>query len=86
MSAKDVAQWMLDFMGESHWLYQEVIVYRIRDHWGTDYVYQNANGNLAIAKPVLKEFRKLTDGRLIWERGERAWRPIKPHETGRMAE
>jgi hypothetical protein len=51
--------------------------------WETAIGYMNANGNPAISKQVLKEFRALTDGTLVWERGERAWRPAKPHEEGK---
>lgn len=86
MSAKNVAAWMVELMGNSHWLYQEVVVRKIRERWGDEYVYNNRNGNLAISKPVLKEFRKLTENSLVWERGERAWRPRKPHETSRGVE
>lgn len=83
MSAKEVATWMIDEMGASRWLYQETIVRKMKQTWGSDYVYTNQNGNLAIAKTVLKEFRKLTEDSLVWERGERAWRLRKPQETKR---
>lgn len=83
---KDVAEWMIEFMGESHWLYQEVVARKIKEAWGDDFVYRNENGNLAISKGVLREFRKLTEETLVWERGEKAWRPRKPHETGRGVE
>ncbi|MGX9574083.1 DUF6953 family protein [Mesorhizobium sp. f-mel] len=86
MSAKDVADWMVAESKKSHWLYQETVVYKIRQQFGDEYVYQNANGNLAISKAVLKEFRKLTEDTLVWERGERAWRPRKPHETKRQVD
>jgi len=35
------------------------------------HVYTNQNGNLAISKEVLEEFRKLD---VVWERDERCWR------------
>jgi hypothetical protein len=34
-------------------------------------VYENENGNLAINRQVLKEFRKLTEKTVVWERGVR---------------
>ena len=80
MSAKEVAEWMLEYMGDSYWLYQETVVYKIKDKFGTDYVYQNQGGNLAIGRNVLKAFRNLTEGMLVWERGERAWRPKRKHD------
>jgi hypothetical protein len=36
---------MVDQMGDSHWLYQEVIVARMRKEFGEEFVYTNANGN-----------------------------------------
>lgn len=86
MSAKEVADWMVAEMGDGHWLYQETIVYKMKSRWGADYVYTNSNGNPAISKEVLKEFRKLTEETLVWERGSRAWRRRKPHETTRGVE
>lgn len=72
----------------STYLYQEVVVYKIKKHFGADFVYTNENGNLAIGKDVLKEFRKLTDGKVIWERSEKAWRKLRPTEsyTGRQVD
>ncbi|MGY4403927.1 DUF6953 family protein [Bradyrhizobium sp. USDA 3315] len=83
MTNKDVAEWMIKLMGDSHWLYQETVVRKIKETYGDEYVYTNDNGNLAISKGVLKEFRKLTAETLVWQRGEKAWRPRRPHETGR---
>lgn len=86
MAAKEVAEWMVEQMGKSHWLYQETVVWHMKQKWGDEYVYTNQNGNPAISKAVLKEFRKLTEDTLVWERGERAWRHKKPHETSRGVE
>jgi uncharacterized protein DUF6953 len=86
LSNREVAEWVVEQMGTSHWLYQETIVYKIKNHWGNAYVYANASGNPAISKGVLKEFRKLTEDTLVWERGARAWRPKKPGETKRGVE
>ena len=47
---------------------------KIEQTCGEEHVYTNKNGNFAISKDVLKEFRKLTEGKVKWERGERAWR------------
>lgn len=37
-------------------------------------MYFNDNGNVAIGKDVLKEFRQLTEGVAVWIRGGRYWR------------
>lgn len=85
---KEVAEWMASHFEKQARLYQETVVYKIRSHFGKDFVYQNANGNLAISKKVLTEFRKITDGKIVWERGERAWRKVRPGEKmkGRQVE
>ena len=80
MTPKDVAEYMVTQMGEGHWLYQETIVYRIRNDCGPEFVYNNASGNLAIDKAVLREFKKLTENTLVWERGSKAWRRRRGHD------
>jgi hypothetical protein len=61
-------------------LYQEVIVYDIAQNFGDEFVYTNQNGNLAISRRVLEEFRKLTEATVVWERGERMWRKREPYD------
>ena len=56
-------------------LYQESAVYDIAQKFGKEFTYDNENGNLAIRKDVLTIFRKLTKDSVVWERGERYWRP-----------
>jgi len=80
-TAKDVAAWMAKQMTTGALLYQETVVGEIRDEFGADFVYENDNGNLAIAKEVLKEFRILTPD-VVWMKGERAWRKKEPNESG----
>ena len=77
---KNVAEWMLSqFKGRM--LYQEEVVWKIKKEFGEDYYYQNENGNYAIHKKVLAEFRKLTDGKVVWSRGEKAWTMAREGET-----
>ena len=71
---KDVAAWMLQALEERQYLYQEDVVYEIATEFGEEFTYLNANGNLAIDKRVLREFRKLTEATVVWERSERMWR------------
>ena len=73
LTAKDVAEYMKKQLDQQKYLYQEVIVYEIEAKFGSDFVYINENGNLAIGRNVLKEFRKITPN-VVWERGERCWR------------
>ena len=55
-------------------LYQNEVVYEIQTQFGDEFVYDNQNSNLGIDKRVLAEFRKLTEGKVVWSRGERYWR------------
>ncbi|MCS6137029.1 hypothetical protein G3496_19195 [Shewanella baltica] len=77
---KKVAEWMLtQFQGRM--LYQEEIVWRMKNEFGNEYVYTNDNGNYAIDKMVLAEFRKLTEGKVTWSRGEKAWTMAREGQT-----
>ena len=69
----EVAKWMLEELRRSGELYQEDAVWEIQRKFGSEFVYENENGNLAISRQVLKEFKALTPG-VVWEPGERMWR------------
>ena len=78
----DVAKWMMDQIATGKLIYQEVIVYEIKKRFGDSFVYDNENGNLAIAKATLKAFAKMSGDDVVWERGERCWRKRKPGDKG----
>jgi hypothetical protein len=82
-TAREAAEWMLSQLESSGILYQDIVVYQLQKHFGDDFVYYNANYNLAIGKDVLKEFRRLTEGKAVWERGEKAWRKLGANESYR---
>jgi hypothetical protein len=71
---REIAEWMLEKIKGVKYLYQEEIVYEIAATFGNEFTYINQNGNLAIDKRVLSEFRKLTESFVVWERGEKLWR------------
>jgi hypothetical protein len=79
-SHADVASWMLQEILDKGMLYQHVAAHEIRSLFGEEFTYINGNGNSALAKPVLSAFRKVTDDRVIWERGERRWRLRASHD------
>jgi hypothetical protein len=86
-SNADVAKWMLDEVKRDGELPQEYAASEIQDRFGDDFVYENENGNLAISKGVLKEFRKFSERDVVWERGSRSWRPREAgDEPGRQAD
>ncbi len=73
ITAKDVANFMKTQLDLKKYLYQEDIVYEIEKNFGSNFVHENENGNLAIDRKVLKEFRNITLN-TVWDRGERCWR------------
>ena len=83
-TAADVATFMVERLKADTYLHQETVVYEIQEKFGDDFVHINQNGNMAIEKDVLAEFRKLTGDDVVWERGERLWRKREAHdERGR---
>jgi hypothetical protein len=78
LAAKQVAEWMLDELKRKGDLYQDSVVGEIAKKFGGQFTYTNDNGNEAIRKDVLFEFRKLSKDTAVWEREERYWRMRKP--------
>jgi len=74
MDHKKVAKWMYEKLKRDGILYQEEAVYEIKENFGEKYTYLNENGNPAIDRKVLKEFRKLTDKTVVWVRSGKYWR------------
>jgi len=74
ITPKDIAEWMLEELKREEYLYQEVVVYEIASKFGEEFTYINENGNLAIDRQVLREFRNLTENIVVWVRGDRFWR------------
>jgi hypothetical protein len=66
---------MLDELQREGGLYQDVAVGEILNRFGETFAYYNDNGNPAIAKVVLEEFRNLTNDSVVWSRSTRLWRP-----------
>jgi len=81
ISVNEIANWMLDELIRQHALYQNAIVYEIKDRFGEDFTYINANGNLAISLDLLSEFKKISNDKVIWDRRERCWRFREDHES-----
>ncbi|MBO6853369.1 MAG: hypothetical protein JJ872_06335 [Marivivens sp.] len=85
MTPVEAAQWMFDELNKRKVLDQENAAWELTRK-DKSLTYQNDNGNLAIAKPVLAEFKKLTDGNdVVWSRSERQWRFREKYDKlGRM--
>ena len=80
-----VAAWMTETVRKQGCLYQEEAAGEIEQRFGGDFLYDNANGNPSIRKDVLAAFRTMTEGWVVWERGERVWRLRENYDPpGRM--
>lgn len=65
---------MISEILEKGYVYQEYIVQDIQEKFGEEFVYENENGNLAISKKVLNEFKKLKeDNGIEWDRSDKSW-------------
>ncbi len=74
---------MADEVHEKRRLDQWDAVQEIEKRFGEEHLYENENGNPAISRRALKEFRKLTPD-VVWERWDREWRLRAEHdEPGR---
>ena len=86
-TAKDAANYLLEILHEKKFLDQEVAVYAVEKKYGKAFVYDNANGNRAIKKSVLDEFRKVSGEDVVWEKSGRLWRFRKSYDKpGRQQE
>lgn len=85
MTPQEAGQWMLNKLTREKYLDQSAAAYELTEI-DEALTYMNDNGNLAIAKSVLREFSKLTKGdEVVWSRSERAWRFREDYdEPGRM--
>lgn len=81
---KDVALWMVEELSRNNVLDQSYAVLQIEKKFGSKFLYDNDNGNLAISKNVLKWFNRLTPN-IVWSRGHSCWRLREESDyTGRM--
>ena len=83
---EQIAEWMLEELDRSEYLYQEDVVIEIDNRFGEGFTYLNENGNLAIDKRVLNAFKKFTGDTVVWEKGERMWRKRESHDADGRAQ
>ena len=75
-----MAQWMLEQFKDGL-LCQEAVADALEKNHGSDYVTENErNGNLSINKSLLREFRKITEGKVVWDRYDKNWRILNEGE------
>ncbi len=77
-SGTAVAEYMIQRLNEAGVLYREVVARDIQSRFGSDFVFPDDEGALVIGDEVLSRFRRLTAGKVIWNRADRFWR-FKSH-------
>lgn len=75
---EDVGRWLHATILENNARrsYQSALVRRIRSDFGEEFSYRNKNGNWAIDKAVLKEFNRIRDEHIVWDRSDQSWRVL----------
>jgi hypothetical protein len=86
MDTLNAAQWMLVALEQEGCLYQEDVVDYLVKSNADNLLQENSDGNLALTRPVLNSFRKLTETNVVWVKPDRYWRYRVPEdEPGRDA-
>ncbi len=75
-TVREVAEWLVDEITENEVVYQRAAIRAIAEQFGEQFLYQNDNGHIAIARPVLAEFRKIKEDAIQWNNGEHSWRLV----------
>lgn len=74
MNNKTVAEFMISEIVDKGYAHQETTVFDIQNKFGDEFIYINENGNLAISKQVLNEFKKLKEANDIgWDSSDKYW-------------
>lgn len=83
-TASGIAEWLISEIKAKapNRAYQSRLVRELRDQFGEEWTYKNDNGNLAIDVKVLKEFKKLKDQYVIWDRSDQSWRVVDDAQLG----
>ena len=68
--ARKIAKWMLAQLDKNNGYLEHYPVISHLHDTDKDLVYMNRNGGWAIDPTVLAAFRKLTEGKIVWSRGE----------------
>ena len=50
---------------------------KIKSKFDGEFVYENDNGN---PEKGIAEFRRLTEGKVVWDRYEKVWQKLQPGE------
>lgn len=86
MTASEIADWMQAKLALESCLYQEDVVDHLVKLDREDFLVENSDGNLSLAKNVLAAFRKLNEENVVWVKSGKYWRyRVAEDEPGREA-
>jgi len=86
MNAPEVSMWMRSQLENEGCLYQDDVVDYLVRAGAESLLRENSDGNLALERKLLNEFRKLTQDDVVWVKPEKYWRFRVPEdEPGRDA-
>ncbi|WP_420319398.1 DUF6953 family protein [Gorillibacterium massiliense] len=73
VTPQQVAEWMVQEIHFRGIAYQKDVIAYVRTHFGEEFIRTNENGNVSLAKDVVKAFRKLHNGKICWDRDGFFW-------------
>ncbi|EPG6134611.1 hypothetical protein VBQ95_23285 [Klebsiella pneumoniae] len=86
MTTSEIANWMQAKLAFEGCLYQEDVVDYLVKQNHEEFLIENADGNLSLAKNVLNAFRKLNEKTVVWVKPGKYWRfRVSEDEDGRDA-
>jgi len=74
MDAKTVSLWMQSELEKNGCLYQDDVVDYIVKSQNETLLRENADGNLALGRKLLTEFKKQNQLTVVWVKPDRYWR------------
>lgn len=87
-TAASIGAWLLRCIEEAapRHFYQSHAVARIRKDFGEKWSYKNQNGNWAISREILGEFRKLKYPNIQWDKNVQSWQLVTDEKLAQVAE
>ena len=70
---REVAQWMLEQLEQGDELMQQDAARAIQKDFGQEFVYNDKNGDLAVDRRVLYQFKKLSGDTAVWVACQSNW-------------
>ena len=86
ISKEQTISWMLNQLQKDRCLYQDDVVDYLVKSKSEGLLVENADGNLALSRPILSLFLKHTAEDVVWVKPQRYWRyRVSEDDPGREA-